>query len=127
MTLLLIEPDSLLAKNFKSFFTKNKIKVIWRRSMQAAIEKLDKRPVDVVVMDVIGGNHNGVEFLYELRSYPEWYEVPVIFHSSLPPQDFTGLEDSLAELNITSFHYKPNTSLADLLLAVNQSVAAIAA
>lgn len=117
---LLIEADLLLAENLKTLLKRVGHKVIWHRDLQAAIETVDRYQPDVVVMDLVTGGHSGIEFLYELRSYPEWQALPVIVNSSLSPQELVGVDKALGELNVASFHYKPKSTLAEVVEAVDR-------
>jgi DNA-binding response OmpR family regulator len=115
---LLIEPDRVLAENLKSILKKSGFSTRWNRDMQAAVESVDEYQPEIIIMDLATGGHGGVEFLYELRSYPEWQNLPVIIYSSTPPAELQNLTKAQKELNITDFYYKPATSLTELAGAV---------
>jgi len=111
---LVVESDRVLADNLKDFFRRAGISAVWRRDLQKAINAVDEHQPEAIVMDLATGGHGGVEFLYELRSYPEWQNLPVVIYSSTPPQDLGDLSKALHELNVTAYHYKPKVSLAEL-------------
>jgi len=52
---------------------------------QAAVHAADERQPDVVVIELQLPAHNGVEFLHEFRSYPEWQWIPVVVNTVLHP------------------------------------------
>ena len=73
---------------------------------------------DVVVLELQLPGHNGVEFLYEFRSYPEWLHVPVVLHTFVPPAELTRAVTLEAELGVRKMLYKPAATLTALCAAV---------
>lgn len=121
--ILLIETDHLLAKNLVKFLSGYGHNVAWQVDPQEAIEQADHTKPDVIVLDIIFANRrSGVEFLYELRSYPDWQNLPVIIFSCVAAQNLTGCMESLQQLKIFAYHYKPTTSLAQLAKTIDQSL-----
>jgi two-component system OmpR family response regulator len=85
------------------------VSVVTVPGAQTAIAAADKQLPDVVVMELVLPAHNGIEFLYEFRSYPEWASIPVVLFSS------QRIDESLvARLPHVSYIYKPLSSLADV-------------
>jgi hypothetical protein len=64
--------------------------------------------------------HNGYEFLYELRSYSDLLEIPVIVNSMLPEEDLLLNNEIKNELGIISYLYKPKTTLGKLHYELNK-------
>lgn len=124
---LLIEPDKPLAGSIKKYLSLRKHQVDWRPDPQGAVNSADRRPPNVVILDLSLGKHNGVEFLYEFRSYPEWLTVPIVIYTSLSPQELAGLEKSFEELNISAYHYKPSTTMDQLAKSVERAASAVPA
>lgn len=120
MRVLLIEPDRLLAQNAVLALKRAGHVVDWQVDAQEAIAAADKKTPDVLVTDVFLANRTGIEFLYEFRSYPDWSRVPAIIFGSLPQEEARVYLDALDKLDVKHFFYKPNTSLAQLVEAVNQ-------
>ncbi len=118
MHILLVEPDTLLADTYGQAFEAAGHTVAAVCSAQMAVHTADERQPDVVVLELQLPRHNGVEFLYEFRSYPEWLEVPVIIHSFTPPSEYASAATLERELGVRRCLYKPETSLADLCAAV---------
>lgn len=115
--MLLIEPDRRLAGDYRQALEAAGHEVIWRATGQAAIESADRRTPDVIVLELQLKQHNGLEFLYELRSYREWQTVPVIVQSLVPATVFDGAA-AWAHLGIRAYLYKPESSLRQLLKAL---------
>lgn len=121
-SVLLIEPDVVLAKTYAQALTSEGHKVASYGDVQTAIAAMDKKLPQLIIMELQLGNHNGVEFLYEMRSYPDWDAVPVIVLSRLSEAE-SGLRTEAREnLGIKAYYYKPTTSLDQLLSGVTQVV-----
>lgn len=121
MHILLIEPDYVLATIFRCALEQNSHTVITAASSQQAVHFADQRKPDVVVLEMDLPRHNGVEFLYEFRSYSEWLDVPVVIHSFVPPEELAA-PTLRRELGVVRLLYKPATSLVQLCMAVDQVV-----
>jgi DNA-binding response OmpR family regulator len=118
MYVLLIEPDRILAATYQRALQSQGHKVTSAVSAQEAIYAADQQKPDVVVLEIDLPRHNGVEFLYEFRSYNEWLKVPVIIHSFVPSTEFTRAATLQKELGVVRVLYKPATNLAQLCAAV---------
>lgn len=122
MDILLIEPDNLEASAYTSLLRASGFKVRRTVSAQTAIRAVDKRVPDVIILELQMPRHNGVEFLYELRSYSEWLSVPVIIHSYASPSEFNHGVALKTELGVVATLYKPKSSLAQLVETVQAVV-----
>lgn len=125
MHVLLIEPDRILAATYQRALHSQGHKVTTAVSAQEAVHAADQHKPDVVVLEIDLPRHNGVEFLYEFRSYNEWLKVPVIIHSFVPSTEFTRAATLQKELGVVRVLYKSATNLAQLCAAV-QTVQPIA-
>lgn len=123
MNVLIVEADQLLAKNLFASLSRAGHKVVHKTDAQAAITAADVSTPDVIILDLLLANRSGIEFLYELRSYQDWKDIPVIIYSSVRPSELpTGF---LKEFGIAKTFYKPLVKLADLTDEI-QSLAALA-
>jgi DNA-binding response OmpR family regulator len=118
---LLVEPDTLLARTYRNALEQQGHTVAHSRSAQNAVHLADEQTPDVVVLELQLPHHNGVEFLYEFRSYSEWLQVPIVVHSFVPPQELTLASTLRRELGVRTVLHKPATSLAALCLAVQKA------
>jgi CheY-like chemotaxis protein len=83
---------------------------------QEAVYAIDTQIPDLVVVELQLAGHSGIEFLYEIRSYPEWERIPIVVHTHVPPGVFTGSAHIMREqFGVKSYHYKPVTALRSLL------------
>jgi DNA-binding response OmpR family regulator len=113
--ILLIEPDAVLAAVCGRLFSARGFTVDSTASAQTAVHLADEHQPDVVVLELQLPGHNGIEFLYEFRSYYEWIKVPVIIHSFVPPGELAANTALYNELGVRTYLYKPTTSLAKLM------------
>lgn len=119
---LLIEPDCLLGEIYQAALKHRGHHITWSVTAQAAIAAADKKQPDVIILELQLPNHNGVEFLYELRSYNDLQDIPVIVLSHVPPV-LRAISPVLWEqLGITAYHYKPLTKLADITRSVERAL-----
>lgn len=118
--LLLIEPDRLLAQTYRRALAQAGYQVARRSTAQTAVTSLDAGLPELIILELQLADHNGVEFLYELRSYPEWDGVPVVLHTLVPP-GHPGLGRQFwPQLGIIDYLYKPQTSLVQLVQRVDR-------
>lgn len=121
-TILLVEPDYVLAKIYKQAIEADAMSVVTTVSgAQAAVIAADQQKPDLVILELQLIEHSGMEFLYEFRSYPEWQAIPIILQTIVPFGEFHDnwhlLQD---ELGISAYLYKPHTSLHQLLSSVKE-------
>jgi len=119
MHVLLIEPDTIQATNYSEALRRAGHSVAHARSAQSAVQLADtgNKP-DVVVLELQLPQHNGIEFLYEFRSYPEWQAIPAVIHTFVPVRDLKHATTLTQELGVREILYKPTTSLQELCEAV---------
>jgi CheY-like chemotaxis protein len=115
--LLIIEPDRILGDILKNDLEKAGHTVVIKRTAQTALDAVDNQP-DLIILEIQLGLHNGIEFLYELRSYPEWQHIPAVVHTMNPHIHDKQFTAAFAELGIHKIFYKPHTTTNELLQAV---------
>lgn len=120
---LIIEPDRLLAKTYiKALETNSTNSVDAAYGAQEAIEVMDKDTPQLIILELQLGEHNGIEFLYEIRSYSDWQSIPVVIFSRLSEKESNISPDNKRQLGITAYCYKPHTSLVDLQKIVRKQI-----
>lgn len=118
--ILLVEPDAILARAYQAALCRAGHTVDTAATAQAAVSLADQRRPDAVVLELHLPRHNGVEFLYEFRSYADWQAVPVLIHSMLSASEFAVIGQQQRDLlGIRAHLYKPSTSLAMLVQQVH--------
>ena len=108
--ILLVEPDTVQSALIAKALSGAGMTIDTAESAQSAITAADSRLPDAVVLELVLPAHNGIEFLHEFRSYPEWSQVPVVLFSSQHAD-----KELLTNLPYVSYLYKPHTTLADLI------------
>ncbi|MEI7682997.1 MAG: response regulator [Candidatus Saccharibacteria bacterium] len=126
-SILLLEPDKQLAKSYQAALHKAGHTVHWQTNAQSALTVLDDHAPQLVILELHLANHNGVEFLYEMRSYPDCDHVPVVLHTMVEPEHPGLGHDFWPQLGIQEYLYKPRTTLAQLVERVNRLTLAQAA
>lgn len=120
LRVLLIEPDKQLGEVYAEALTAAGHKVVVAREAQEALEAADQLVPEIIILELQLARHNGVEFLYEFRSYPDWQNVPVIINSGVFELPINA--DLFERLGIKAVLYKPTTTLRRLKEVVNQFV-----
>ncbi len=123
--ILLLEPDMVLNRIYTEALEQAGYKVKSAFDAQTAVTFVDQGSIDLIITELQLPMHNGVEFLYEFQSYPEWQGIPVIVQSLVSPQEFKSTAQLGQELGVVSYLYKPRTNLEQLLDSVDQQLAAI--
>jgi CheY-like chemotaxis protein len=120
---LLLEPDRLLAEVYRRALEHAGYDTTYVTSGQAAVDSADKNMPDLIVLELQLPAHNGLEFLYEFRSYTDWQHVPVIINTNIPSSNIGPTNEGLYEdLGIKAWHYKPETGLQLLIRSVNKEL-----
>lgn len=120
--ILLIEPNRILAKQYWTVLEQAGHEVIICLNGQMGIGAADEQTPDLVILELQLKKHNGIEFLYEFRSYPEWQNVPVIAHTMVSEDKLAGAS-VLPLLGLSNYIYKPVSNLQKLVQAVDEALA----
>lgn len=112
--ILLIEPDDIIAATYSDALTQRGYRVASAKSAQQAIAEADKQLPDVVVLELQMARHNGVEFMYEFKSYTEWQHIPIVILTVLPPAELAKYHDLTSQLQVARVLRKSETTAAQL-------------
>lgn len=114
--ILIIEPSTELANTISDNLLRQGLDSVVANSVADSISLADEVKVDLVIIELLMPKHNGLEFIYEFRSYEDWWNVPIIIYTHLTAQEL-GLNEQLsAEMGVVEYFYKPNTSQKRLAL-----------
>ncbi len=91
-------------------------------SAESGVQSIDEFTPDCIVLELALGGHNGLEFIYELRSYADMMHIPIVLYTYVSPHDFTSDEVVHAKLGIVAYLQKTTSTLQQLVLAVERSV-----
>lgn len=121
--ILLLEPDRVLAVAYQQALQHVGYEAVVCGTGQEAIDLLESFTADLIIMELQLAGHGGIEFLHELRSYPEWRRLTVIINTNLPPHALVPLRGVLSrDGGVSICLYKPRTSLQQLIRSVNDQV-----
>lgn len=119
--ILLIEPDKAQADIYKKALARSGYKMVLRVDAQSAILALDSQAIDAIILELNLPGNNGIEIIYELRSYPEWNNIPILIHTMLPEANFSPSSEVAKSLGIFAYLYKPTCNLERLLARVDEA------
>ncbi len=114
MRILLIEPDRSMGKMLAEAFELDGHSVNVQRDGQHALDGVDHHNPDVIVLEPQLSKHNGVEFLFELRSQLDWQKIPVVLYATNRNVLGKEFEKAWQQLGVKQILYKPETSIAKL-------------
>lgn len=120
MKVLIVEPSKNLAKVVKSALEQKGISAQVASSAQGGISEADRSTPDLVLLELLLRKNNGLEFIHEFKSYPEWFYTPIIIYSDLPYSELFVEDPMLKEMNIIEYFYKPETSLEKLVNRISE-------
>jgi DNA-binding response OmpR family regulator len=120
MNIILLEPDKLLGEIYTAALTAAGHSIRPVVSAQAAVHMADTDMPDLVISELQLPRHNGVEFLYEFRSYAEWLHIPVIVQTFVPQHELQRAAILSRELGVVRTLYKPETTLQQLVAVVRK-------
>lgn len=118
MHILIIEPDTVLAATYAATLEAAGHTVASAQTAQQAVYLADEQCPNVVVLEPQMARHNGIEFLYEFKSYSEWQHIPVVILSVIPVSELEGLAILRTELGVTTILSKSHTKLSTLSTVV---------
>jgi DNA-binding response OmpR family regulator len=122
--LLLIEPDFVLGRIYTKALTDHGYDTTTVKGAQTAISVLDKMDdFAMIILEIQLVDHGGVEFIYELRSYKEWQNLPIIIHTMVPLSSLQFPKNFYDNFGVVEYLYKPSTSIDKLLNTVDSKLA----
>lgn len=114
MRVLIVEPSRDLAQVLSRAFEVKGILSNTAYTAQEGVLSADKNKPDAVVLELLMSEHNGLEFIHEFKSYPDWFDVPIVVYSDLSAKELSKAPGWKEDMNITKHFYKPTTTLEDL-------------
>jgi len=122
--ILIVEPSKYLGGLIKEAFESAGLKSEVANSAQQAVHIADKLDsIEAVTIELLLPKHNGLEFLYEFRSYEDWNDTPIIIYSHLSDEELKIGHNLSDEMGIFARLYKPSTTLKTLVLITQASIA----
>lgn len=120
--ILILEPDKIIANSISEKLTRLNYEVKVCTNAQDAIVNIDKKIPELILLEVMLPRHNGIEFIYEVRSYPDWQNIPVVIFSFVRKSDLIGDLKLINDLGIESIEYKPEKSTTSLVEKIDKII-----
>ena len=107
-TILLLEDEPWLRDTYCRSLKRQGFRVHTASDAQTALDVLDRYPeVELVIVDLLLPQHNGLAFLYEAVSHIDWQDKRYVILSSVPKEDFGESPAIWEQLNVVDYLYKP--------------------
>ena len=119
---LIIEPSKELAGVISQALKKAGIESKQVHTSEQAILAAEDKDLQAIIIEPLIPKHNGLEFIYEFRSYADWFDVPIIIYSQLSREEFVLNPALKKDLGIFSHLYKPTASLKKLISEVRRAI-----
>jgi DNA-binding response OmpR family regulator len=117
---LLLDTDRQFSKNLAKYLIGEGHGVSTYVEPQQAILGVDKKRPNVIMLDLVLASRSGIEFLYELRSYPEWQDIPVLVVGRLTHDEVLSFQPAFHELNVSDYLNRATISLNGIKDKVEQ-------
>lgn len=127
--ILLIEDDRWLAELYGSALEAGKLYnlTVVHSAADALAVFENKNQVDLIILDMLLPDHNGVELLHEVASHHDLNAIPTIILSSIFKHDFQMDEERWKQYGVIDYLYKPTTKPDDLLGRVKKHFSKVSA
>lgn len=112
--ILLLQSDDQTAASTAAFLESRGHQVDAHKDPQSAVAAADVRLPDLVILELTLAGRSGAEFLYELRSYPDWQDIPVIITGNLSLEQIRPFLDSFNHLGVSLYLPNQTTDLRRL-------------
>lgn len=117
--LLLIEPDEILRDAYVKELCKKYI-VSSCTTAEKSLKMLTAYTPDLILLEILLPFHNGLDIIYDLQSYTENRDIPVIILSYLTKNDLGVEDEDSRRLSIYNYLYKPTTTPKQLLVELKK-------
>lgn len=111
--LLLIEPDKTLGNLYYEELTKG-FDITYCTNASDALAGISRKLPDIIVLEIMLPEHNGIEVLYDLQSYTESKKIPVVLLSYMDLKNLDINSSQLEQLSVSEIIYKPLVSPKEL-------------
>jgi DNA-binding response OmpR family regulator len=113
---LLIEDEPWLGELYQQLLQREH-DVTWLRDGYDAMEHIDQKRPDIVVLDIVLPWTSGIQLLHELVSYDDTAKIPVVLFSAALPEDLGA--DVLRAYGVVATLDKTTVKPAQVLKTIN--------
>jgi len=85
-TILVVEDDEAIAQLIALQLRREGFKVLTTAYGEEAVSLANTRHIDLITLDMMLPDINGMEVLHQIKASPETADIPVIIVSVLPPE-----------------------------------------
>lgn len=117
--ILLIEDDMWLADSYRDVITGSGMECDVVPTAEEAMEIIDTSPPDVIVADIMLGDHTVIGLLHELQSYEDTQKIPVIICSSIA-KSAAHMQEQLHEYGVVEILDKATVTPESLAVTVQE-------
>lgn len=117
-TILIIEDEEAMLQALYDKFTFEGFYAEKAKNGREGLELIHKDTPDVIILDIIMPTMDGISFLKEIRTIPEYCTIPVIILSNLNPND--EVRYLVAKSQPAFYLIKSETKLEALLTKVKE-------
>jgi DNA-binding response OmpR family regulator len=119
-SILLIEDDIWLAESFQAALVAHNHEVNAFTSAHEAMHAIDKTPPDLIVADVLLGDHTTFTLFHELQSYADTANIPIVLCTGVDTNTLT--QADLQAYGIVAVLNKSTVTPDQLLLHVAENI-----
>jgi CheY-like chemotaxis protein len=112
-----IEDQPEVRKFIKEHLENNGFTVFDFESPTEAKPLISQKKPQVILSDITMPNENGLEFLRDVKSNPEWKHIPFIFLTNIGSQ---AVRDEARELGVDGYLLKPETTVERVVEEINK-------
>lgn len=116
---LLIEDDMWLADSYRDVITRGGMECDVVATAEEAMDIIDMSPPDVIVADIMLGDHTVIGLLHELQSYEDTQKIPVIICSSIA-KSAAHMQEQLHEYGVVEILDKATVTPESLAVTVEE-------
>ncbi len=116
---LIVEDDNWLAETYSLMMTQAGWAAHTVHSAKKALEAIDEKMPDVVLLDVLLPGANAFELMHELQSYSDTKQLPIVLCTTLSHQHLS--HDNLQQYGVKAVLNKARLTSKQLLEALHQA------
>jgi len=105
--ILVVEDEKLLSEMYEDKFSQSGFLVVMANSAEEGFKLLEKERPDLILLDILLPQENGIQFLKRIKDIPEISKIPVIVFSNYDDPETKkkafdlGARDYLIKTNFT--------------------------
>jgi len=119
-TVLVAEDDAFISKVYGLALKKEGFDVVFVRDGVEALQAIEKKMPDLILLDLVMPNMDGFVFLEKLRSNPATANIKVMILSNLGQESDI---ESVSQYNVLDYIIKSNTHIKEIVEKIQSILA----